>query len=106
MHVCCCVPVQAHHTSWLSDPLEQVDGEAVEKEVQTAYKVLYKMSKVCAHQLRVLHASYFVLTAAVSAWGLSVTGIHCAPVLSPRMCKIYRSLPPATWDRWQRTLRV
>jgi hypothetical protein len=46
VHVCCCVPVQAHHTSWVSDPLEQVDAEAVEKEVQAAYKVLYKMNKV------------------------------------------------------------
>lgn len=35
--------------SWVSGPLEQVDAEAVEKEVQAAYKVLYKMGKVCAH---------------------------------------------------------
>lgn len=86
-NVCCCVPVQAHHTSWVSDPLEQVDAEAVEKEVQAAHKVLYRMSKVCAHKLEAFSASQFVLTAAshfvltaiLSARGLSVTGTHgCA----------------------------
>jgi hypothetical protein len=38
--------VQANHKAWVSDPLEQVDAEAVEKEVQAAYKVLYTMNKV------------------------------------------------------------
>jgi hypothetical protein len=38
--------VQANYKAWVSDPLEQVDAEAVEKEVQAAYKVLYRMSKV------------------------------------------------------------
>lgn len=37
--------MQANHKAWLSDPLEQLDAEAVEKEVQGAYKVLYKMTK-------------------------------------------------------------
>jgi hypothetical protein len=30
----------------MSDPLESIDGEAVEKDVALAYKVLYKMGKV------------------------------------------------------------
>jgi hypothetical protein len=34
----------------MSDPLENLDGEAVEKDVAQAYKVLYKMGKV--RQLR------------------------------------------------------
>lgn len=37
--------MQTNHSSWLSDPLEHLDAEAVEKEVQGAYKVLYKMTK-------------------------------------------------------------
>lgn len=38
--------VQVNHKSWVSDPLEQLDAEAVDKEVQASYKVLYKMNKV------------------------------------------------------------
>lgn len=30
----------------MSDPVESIDGEAVEKDVALAYKVLYKMGKV------------------------------------------------------------
>jgi hypothetical protein len=49
-----CHPVQVNHKSWLSDPLEQLDAEAVEKEVQASYKVLYKMNKVRGVHSRVL----------------------------------------------------
>jgi hypothetical protein len=45
-HVLFCRHLQVNHKSWLSDPLEQLDAEAVEKEVQASYKVLYKMNKV------------------------------------------------------------
>jgi hypothetical protein len=38
--------MQANQKSWMSDPLENLDGEAVEKDVAQAYKVLYKMGKV------------------------------------------------------------
>jgi hypothetical protein len=38
--------MQANQKAWMSDPLENLDGEAVEKDVAQAYKVLYKMGKV------------------------------------------------------------
>jgi hypothetical protein len=38
--------LQANQKAWMSDPLESIDGEAVEKDVALAYKVLYKMGKV------------------------------------------------------------
>lgn len=47
-----CDHLQVNHKSWLSDPLEQLDAEAVEKEVQASYKVLYKMNKVRGLPLR------------------------------------------------------
>ncbi|WIA11828.1 hypothetical protein OEZ85_011917 [Tetradesmus obliquus] len=37
---------KANQKAWMSDPLESIDGEAVEKDVALAYKVLYKMGKV------------------------------------------------------------
>lgn len=42
---------QAHHKCWVSDPLQQLDAEAVDQEVQAAYKVLYKVHKVCDRTL-------------------------------------------------------
>jgi hypothetical protein len=44
MHLC--DALQANQKSWMSDPLDSIDGEAVEKDMATAYKVLYKMGKV------------------------------------------------------------
>lgn len=40
--------LQANHKSWMSDSFDKLDGEAVEKDVTTAHKVLYKMGKVFA----------------------------------------------------------
>eukprot|EP00878_Enallax_costatus_P016966 GHUV01017809.1.p1 GENE.GHUV01017809.1~~GHUV01017809.1.p1 ORF type:complete len:1283 (+),score=439.89 GHUV01017809.1:87-3935(+) len=37
-----------NHKSWLTDTFEKLDGETVEKDVSTAYKVLYKMGKAFA----------------------------------------------------------
>ncbi|KAF8071068.1 Dnah1 [Scenedesmus sp. PABB004] len=39
---------QANHASWMSGPLEALDGEAVERDVGAAFKTLFKMGKVFA----------------------------------------------------------
>eukprot|EP00879_Flechtneria_rotunda_P026761 GHRR01028584.1.p1 GENE.GHRR01028584.1~~GHRR01028584.1.p1 ORF type:complete len:438 (+),score=166.84 GHRR01028584.1:818-2131(+) len=39
---------KANYTTWMHGPLEALDGEAVEKEVTAAYKVLNKIGKVFA----------------------------------------------------------
>lgn len=40
------INLQKNHHSWMSDSWELLNGEVVEREVATAYKVLYKTSKI------------------------------------------------------------
>jgi hypothetical protein len=85
---------QANHKAWLSAPLVQLDGEAVDKQVAADYKVLHKAAKVswwCCARARTPRCGD------VQASGMRATHVARPPV---------RCLARARWARWRPTPRL